>query len=57
MKNKKGYASRTLLAVSRYLLTEYQEDIHKILLMIDPDNTESIALAERCGFYTFDTPF
>lgn len=53
---KKGYASRTLLTVSKYLLTKYRQEIHKIILTIDPDNKESIALAKRCGFYTLDTP-
>ena len=53
---KKGYASLTLLNISKILLNEYKQEIQKVILTIDPNNKESITLAKRCGFYTLDTP-
>ena len=53
---KKGYASRTLLNISKILLNEYKQEIQKVILTIDSNNKESITLAKRCGFYTLDTP-
>ncbi|MCI8575087.1 MAG: GNAT family N-acetyltransferase [Bacilli bacterium] len=51
---RKGYATRTILEVSKYLLTEYKNSIKTVTLAIDPENVSSIAVAKRCGFKTYD---
>ncbi len=45
-----GYATKTLMNISEKILQDIINDVQKVVLVIDPDNLKSQAVATRAGF-------